>query len=92
MVKRKKPERLVQLVEPKHVPATNGDIRAVLSTIATVLEAPRDRFGRLEFYQATPEQIQARETIRLFAIKHKVGGAKDVLEQCALVARAVLKR
>lgn len=71
---------------------SNGEIRAVLSTIATVLEAPRDRFGRLDFYKASGEQQQARETIRAFAIKHKVGGAKDVLEQCSLVARAVLKR
>lgn len=71
--------------------ATTGELRAVLTTIATVLEAKRDRFGRLEFlHPDSALAAQAREVMRAFAMKYDVGGCADTLEQCAKVARAVL--
>lgn len=73
--------------------ATEGDLRAVLWTIACLLEAKRDRLGRLDFSHMDSEaSAQAREVLRAFALKYKVGGCADVLEQAAKVARAVLER
>lgn len=76
---------------PSKAIATNGDVRAVLSVIATILEAKRDRLGRLDLsHMDSASAARAREVLGAFAIKFKVGGCTDVLEQCAKVARVVL--
>lgn len=71
--------------------ATHGDIRALLFTITTLLEAKRDRLGRLDFATSS-DMRSAREVIRLFAVKFDVGGCADVLEQAAKVARVMLAK
>lgn len=63
------------------------DATKVLSLIATMLESPANRFGKLEFY--SEEAQAAREQIRLLAVEHGIQ-ANSVLEQAAKVARAVL--
>lgn len=60
-----------------------------LETIAAVLESPRDRLGRLDTSAA---QGDAREALRLLAVKYEAAGARDLMDQCAKVARAVLAR
>lgn len=75
---------------PVPAPATYGEVRAVLLTIAEVLESPRDRYGRIDFLHL--DQKRARETIRNFAAKYAIGTVDDVLDQAAKVARAVLRR
>lgn len=81
---------------PIHKPKrahTNGDVRAVLTTIAFMLEAKRDRLGRLDFsHQDSATAAHYREIMRTFAIKYDVGGCIDSLEQAAKVAREVLHR
>jgi hypothetical protein len=73
-------------------PATNSELRAVLTTVATILEAKRDRLGRLDFAHTDSEAPrQAREVLRLYAVKYDVGGCADVMEQCAKVIREVLE-
>lgn len=80
-------------------PSTVGRRRAkkpveligTLSTIATILEAPRDRLGRLDIEHGTPAG-KAREVLRSMAIAFGVPGAQDTMEQCAKVARAVIAR
>lgn len=67
------------------------ELIGVLSTIATVLEAPRDRFGRLDIAYQTPAG-EAREVLRTLAIAFDVGGSADTLEMCAKVARAAIDR
>jgi hypothetical protein len=66
------------------------DATKVLSLIATMLESPTNRFGKYEFY--TEESQQAREQIRLLAVKYKVTDASTILEQAARVARVVLSQ
>jgi hypothetical protein len=65
------------------------ELVGVLSTIATVLEAPRDRLGRLDITFGTPAG-DAREVLRKMAIEFGVAGSSDTMEQCAKVARAAL--
>ena len=67
------------------------ELVGVLSTIAAVLEAPRDRFGRLDIVHGTPAGA-AREVLRNMAIAFEVTGSADTLEQCAKVARAAVAR
>lgn len=72
------------------------ELLGVLSTIAAVLEAPRDRLGRLDIEYGTPAG-DARETLRNMAIafganKFVPGGGGDALEMCAQVARAAIAR
>lgn len=69
----------------KHTP----DLLAALEAIAGVLEAARDRLGRLDSYGMNYE---AREALRSLAVKYEVGGARDYMDQCAKVARAVLAK
>ncbi len=65
-------------------------IASLLETIAALLEAPTNRFGKPEFYSA--EAIAAREEIRLLAVQFNVTDADTVLHQAARVARAALAR
>lgn len=81
-VGRRKPKQPVELI-------------GVLSTIATVLEAPRDRLGRLDLAwgneQATAA-CEAREVLRNMAVAFGVTGSADIMELCAKVARAAIAR
>jgi chloramphenicol 3-O-phosphotransferase len=77
-VGRRKPKKPVELV-------------GVLSTIATVLEAPRDRLGRLDIVYGSPAG-DAREILRDMAIAFGVDGSADTMDQCAKVARAAITR
>ena len=61
----------------------------LLRCIAAILEAPRDRYGRLEVH-AMESSRNAREEMREYAVALKIGGCSDLLEQCAKVARAVI--
>jgi len=64
------------------------DATKVLSLIATLLEQPANRFGKIEFY--SEEAMKAREQIRLLAVEKGVAPSNSVLEQAAKVARSVL--
>lgn len=61
---------------------------ALLRCIAAILEAPRDRLGRLDV--CTGSARDAREEMREYAVAMGIGGCTDLMEQCAKVARAVL--
>lgn len=63
----------------------------VLNTIAAVLEAPRDRLGRLDIEHGTPAG-EARENLRLMAVSYGIRGSVDTMAQCAAVARATVRR
>lgn len=67
------------------------ELIGVLSTIAAILEAPRDRLGRLDITYGTPAG-EAREVLRSMAIAFEMSGSSDTMEQCAKVARAALTR
>lgn len=67
------------------------ELLGVLSTIATILEAPRDRLGRLDITHGTPAG-DAREVLRDMAIAFCVTGSADTMYQCAKVARAAIWR
>jgi hypothetical protein len=77
-VGRRKPKRPVEAL-------------GVLSTIAAILEAPRDRLGRLDITHGSPAG-QAREVLRNLALAFGVTGSVDTMEQCAKVARAAISR
>lgn len=64
------------------------DATKVLSLIATLLEQPANRFGKIEFY--SEEAMSAREQIRLLSVQKNLPPSGSVLEQAAKVARAVL--
>jgi len=66
-------------------------LKDTLKIIATVLEMPRDRLRRLDLGAATDAQRAACEQLRNLAMKHKVGGSSDYMDQCAKVLRAVAK-
>lgn len=65
-------------------------ITQVLRCIANLLESPRDRYGRI-CPSDTDTARKAREEMREYAVALKVPGCQDTLEQCAKVARAVLR-
>ena len=65
----------------------NRDLIHALQAIAGVLEAPRDRLGRLDI---SATRGHAREQLRLLAVRYGVSGSHDYMEQCAKVARAVI--
>ena len=67
---------------------TNKTTEQVLAIIAAVLSAPRGRGGKLEFY--TDEARAAREELRLLAVELNIGGAADMIDQCAKVAHKFL--
>lgn len=62
---------------------------ALLRCIAAILEAPRDRLGRLDL-NANESVRNSREELREYAVELAIGGCQDTLEQCAKVARAVI--
>ena len=59
-----------------------------MRAVAKVLEAPRDRLGRLDVAVASEEIREARETVRGLAVHYGVTGGKDIMEQCAKVLQA----
>ena len=63
-------------------------LREALAAIAAVLESPRDRLGRLDI---AATQGEAREALRLLAVKYNATGGTDYMHQCANVARAALR-
>lgn len=63
-----------------------------LATIAGALEAPRDRLGRLDHAALPDGGFAARERLRRLAVHYNTPGAVDIVEQCAQVARAALRR
>lgn len=63
-------------------------LEEALETIAAVLECPRDRLGRLDI---AATQGEAREALRLLAVRYGATGGTDYMGQCANVARAALK-
>lgn len=65
-------------------------IEAVLA-VASLLEVPRDRLGRLS-PSATDESRAAREAVRVLAVDYGVASGSDYMSQCAAVLRAALKR
>jgi hypothetical protein len=72
------------------------ELLGVLSTIATVLEAPRDRLGRLDIEHGTAAG-DARETLRSLALAfdvqhYELGDHGDILEMCSRVAKAAVER
>ena len=68
----------------------DNSITQVLRCIANLLESPRDRYGRI-CPSDTDTSRKARDELREYAIALKVPGCQDTLEQCAKVARAVLR-
>ena len=65
------------------------ELVAALGTIASVLESPRDRLGRLDIAATQGDQ---REALRLLAVKYSATGSHDYMGQCAKVARALLAK
>lgn len=65
-------------------------LREALAVIANVLDAPRDRLGRVDHAESDVAR-EAREALRLLAVRYNTPGAKDTLERCAQVARAALR-
>ena len=72
-----------------HACNAHDELVAALEVIAGVLECPRDRLGRLDI---AATQGEAREALRLLAVKYGATGGKDYMDQCAKVARAVLAK
>jgi hypothetical protein len=66
-------------------------LRELLSLIATILEAPRDRLGRLDYGGASEGQYNrirdAKEKIRELSVDNCVTPSRDTLEQIAKVIR-----
>ena len=60
----------------------------VAQAVAMILEAPRDRLGRLEFF--TDEARASREALRFHAVQYGVESGMDVLQQAGNVLRAAL--
>lgn len=73
----------------KKIDAVTAELLAVLSAVAGVLEAPRDRLGRLDIASTQGEQ---REALRLLAVKFGATGGSDYMDQCAAVCRAAIRR
>ena len=82
-----------QIVDPAY--ANMGfrqpdECRRVLALVAVLLDAPTNRMGKPEYYQA--DTARAREEIRLLAVKYNVGPSDTVAHQAAKVARAALAK
>jgi hypothetical protein len=60
-----------------------------LDAIAGLLECPRDRLGRLDI---AATQGEARERMRMLAVKLDATGGTDYMHQCSNVARALLRQ
>lgn len=66
----------------------NDDLLAFVRAIASAFpeDAQRDRYGRyVEGFQ------REREALRDLAMRHKVGGSLDTMDQAGKVARSILK-
>jgi hypothetical protein len=61
----------------------------VLRLVTALLEAPPNRFGKLEFI--TPESRDAVHEIQQLAVDLRLPPSRTVLEQAGKVARAVLE-
>lgn len=61
-------------------------VEQLLENIATCLEAPRNRFGKIEVTLGP-----AQDYIRKLAVQYQIGSAQDVPDQIAKVIRAILK-
>lgn len=71
------------------------DLVDALAAIATVLEAPRDRLGRLDLAWGNSESTKACEAaqhLQNLSIVYGATGNADTLEMCAKVARAIIAR
>jgi hypothetical protein len=68
--------------------AKEAKLVEALEVIAAILECPRDRLGRLDI---AATQGEAREALRLLAVRYKATGGMDYMGQCANVARAILR-
>lgn len=67
-----------------------GALREAAQAVADFIGGDKDRFGRPDAV-ATVEMREARERVRLLAVKHGVaGGRKTFLDQCAALLNAVL--
>jgi hypothetical protein len=66
------------------------ECRRVLAMVAVLLDAPTNRMGKPEYYQA--DTVQAREEVRLLAVKYNVGPSDTVAHQAAKVVRAALAK
>jgi hypothetical protein len=74
-------------VNPKRIP-----LRDLLRLVAVILEAPRDRLGRLDVdAYDSPQKLEARrlaaESFRELAVNNCLSGSQDRLEQIAKVIR-----
>ena len=76
-------------VNPKRIP-----MRTLLAHVATILETPRDRLGRLDRGAAAGQQftdiVISAEVIRELAVSNHLTPSQDTLEQIAKVIRVHL--
>jgi len=74
--------------EERSLKFKKAHLEEALKVIAGVLECPRDRLGRLDI---AATQGKEREALRALAVRLNIDRAHDYMEQCAKVARAVLR-
>lgn len=78
-------------VNPKRIP-----LRTLLAIVATLLEAPRDRLGRLDLVDydngRVDERREAIEIIRELAVNNCLTPSRDTLEQLAKVIRVHIEK
>lgn len=68
----------------------HDELITVLKVLAAILEAPQNRFGKLEFY--TEEARAARNALLDLAREYKITPSHTIVEQAAKVARAALAK
>lgn len=78
-----------QLQDAFRAGARSTQLLEVLGVIASLLEAPANRFGKLEFY--TEEASTARRRLLEMAQAYEITPSHTILEQAAKVARAAIK-
>lgn len=76
-------------IRGKRVMSNRTELLEVLSVIAALLEAPANRFGKLEFY--TEEASAARRKLLELAQAYEITPSHTILEQAAKVARAAIE-
>ena len=67
------------------------EMRHLIGVLAALLEAPQNRFGKLDFYN-DEETRKARMELLILAEHYDVDTSATVVEQAAKVARAILSR
>lgn len=71
-------------------------LRELLTLVAVILEAPRDRLGRLDYFDNENGKFDARrdakERIRELAVANCLQPSRDTLEQVAKVIRVHLPK